>query len=113
MKKTLLNILRCLDCQGSDWNLQVGFEDAREVRQGQVQCKKCNRVYLIEDGILNGLGDAIPEEVAHEKEHAESFGYLITEKGVKHPINRETIHSFKDLFLSLPAGDGSHYFKPG
>jgi len=54
-----------------------------------------------------------PPEVAHEKEHAESHGYLKTEDGREYPINRDTINKFQDVFLSLPAGDGSRLFQPG
>ncbi|MBI3317434.1 MAG: class I SAM-dependent methyltransferase [Candidatus Omnitrophica bacterium] len=113
MKKDLLNILKCVGCGQSNWALKADLENEREIRQGEVRCLSCTRFYEIRDGVLLCLASQLPEEVAHEKEHAESFGYLITEKGEKHPINPQTIREFKDLFLSLPAGDGSHYFKPG
>jgi len=112
MKRDLLAYLRCLECRQSEWNLSVTFEDKREIREGSLECRFCRRVCKIEQGILNALG-ILPEEVAHEKEHAESFGYIITEKGEKHSINRQTITQFKDLFLKLPTGDDSHYFQPG
>ncbi len=113
MRKTLLSYLQCLQCQKSRWGLEVKLETEREIRQGRVKCLACEKSYDIEEGILNILGDHLPAEVAHEKEHAESLGYLVTEGGEKHPINRETIERFRGLFLSLPAGDGSHFFKPG
>lgn len=112
MKRDLLAFLRCLDCQQSEWNLTVNFEDQREIREGVLTCSGCRRVYKIDDGMLNALGN-LSEEVSHEKEHAESFGYLTTANGEKYSINRQTITQFKELFLKLPAGDGSHYFQPG
>ncbi len=112
MRKNLLTHLRCLDCSKSDWNLKTKLENEREVREGDLQCASCGANYVIQGGILCMLRE-LSHEVAHEKEHAESFGYLETAKGEKHPINRETIHQFRHLFLSLPAGDGSDYFKPG
>jgi SAM-dependent methyltransferase/uncharacterized protein YbaR (Trm112 family) len=113
MKQELLSILRCLQCGKSDWNMKVDLENDREMRRGTLQCSACQSAYPLEDGILNMLTQEIPVEVAHEKQHAESFGYLETETGEKCPINGETIYRFRKLFLSLPAGDGSHYFKPG
>lgn len=112
MRQSFLNLLRCPECSGEDWDLQVQVENASEVRQGSLRCKPCGRTYPIQDGILNVLGD-LPPEVSHEKEHAESFSYLVGEDGEKHPINRQTLNRFRELFLTLPAGDGSRYFQPG
>lgn len=113
MKNTFVDTLRCLDCEKSDWNLKVVEEDQREIRKGEVACQNCSRTYEIEDGILNALSENLPEEVAHEKEHSESFGYIISESGEKYPINRENIEKFKDVLLTLPTGDDRHYFQPG
>lgn len=113
MKREFLALLQCLGCSKSDWDLQASFENGVEIRSGRLLCRACQREYPIEDGILNALGERLPEEVEHEKKHAESFGYLITESGEGHPITRENIDRFRRLFLTLPAGDGSHFFKPG
>ena len=113
MKKEFADSLRCLDCKKSQWRLDIISQDTREIREGKLTCDSCGREYEIQNGILNALGAKLPEEVAHEKEHAESFGYLVTAQGEKHPINPNTIHQFSDIFLSLPAGDGSHFFQPG
>ena len=113
MKKEFIDHLLCLACTASDWDLKVKLEDEREVRDGLLHCRKCGKDYAVHQGILDVLGDHLPEEVAHEKEHAESFGYLVTEDGHKHPINAENLRTFRSLFLSLPRGDGSHFFKPG
>lgn len=112
MKKMFPDQLRCLDCSKSDWNLHAELEIAQEIRSGVLQCNSCGRNYPIENGILNALG-TLPEEVAREKEHAESFDYLTLENGEKYPISRDTFRKFPQLFLSLPAGDGSACFKPG
>ncbi|MBI3312723.1 MAG: class I SAM-dependent methyltransferase [Candidatus Omnitrophica bacterium] len=113
MKKTLPDLLRCPGCSKSQWKLDVRAEDEREIREGMLKCGACEKTFEIRNGILNTLGENLPEEVAHEKEHAESFGYLVTAEGQKHPINPETFTQFRHLFLSLPAGDGSHFFQPG
>ncbi len=112
MKKTFLDRLQCLDCHQSNWNLEILAENSREIREGKLICAGCKRNYAIADGILNALG-VLPPEVAHEKEHSESMGYIIDANGQKTPINPGTIKQYADLFLTLPAGDGSHYFKPG
>ncbi|MCB9799796.1 MAG: class I SAM-dependent methyltransferase [Candidatus Omnitrophica bacterium] len=110
MKKELLQKLQFN--QNTDWDLTVFEEDAREIRKGVLRCKGQNKEFMIEDGILNMLCD-LPPEVVHEKEHAEQFDYLVMRDGEKAPINRATIEKHKELFLSLPAGDGSSLFKPG
>ncbi len=112
MRKSLTSYLRCLDCGKSEWDLKVGFENQWEIREGLLHCLACQARYAIHEGILSMLRE-LSEEVAHEKEHAESFGYLEARGGEKYPINRETIERFRQLFLSLPAGDGSDFFKPG
>ncbi|MBI3312990.1 MAG: class I SAM-dependent methyltransferase [Candidatus Omnitrophica bacterium] len=113
MKKEILEWLRCPDCRKSDWKLEVLTENEREIREGKLKCGSCPKTLEIKGGILDVLGTELPEEVAHEKEHAEAFGYLVTAEGEKCPINRETLDRFRDLFISLPAGDGSHFFKSG
>jgi len=112
MRKHLLSYLRCLMCSKSDWDLKIDLETAQEIREGILSCRSCGFCYPLQGGILDMLGE-VPAEVAHEKEHAESSGYLETPEGEKFAINLETLHRFRRLFLSLPAGDGSPYFKPG
>ncbi|MCM8775170.1 MAG: methyltransferase domain-containing protein [Candidatus Omnitrophica bacterium] len=113
MRKKILDILRCIQCSASDWDLEILHENHEEVREGKLRCRSCHRICDISSGILNVLGDALPEEISLEKEHAESLGYLVTESGEKYLINQETIDRFRGLFLSLPAGNGSRFFKSG
>ncbi len=113
MKRNFIERLKCLDCQGRSFRLDAQVETTEEVREGQVVCTACNRSYGIHFGVLNMLPVELPEEVEHEKEHAESFDYIINESGGKWSINRETAAQHRNLFLSLPKGDDSHYFKPG
>lgn len=113
MKKELIEILKVGESAPSDWDIEIIEEDTREIRKGNLKSKATGRVFQIEKGVLNMLPEELPPEVEHEKEHAEEFDYLITDDGGKHPINQETISKFKDLFLSLPTGDGSRVFQPG
>lgn len=112
MKKELLELLICPVCRKADFKLEVLDQNKTEIRAGKIFCSHCQTGFVIEEGILNMLRD-LPDEVAHEKEHAESFSYIKAENGEQFPINRETLDRFKHLILSLPAGDGSHFFKPG
>ena len=112
MRESLLPILRCLNCSESHWDLKLHASDPREVRQGELRCLSCGTNYSINEGRLTMLSE-LSEEVAHEREHARTCGYLKTEQGEEHPIHRGTVQRFKPLFLSLPQGDGSQYFKPG
>lgn len=113
MKREFIERLKCLSCQSGRFQLKAAVETAEEVREGEVICESCRRVYPIRFGVLNMLPAQLPEEVKHEKEHAESFDYLVNETGGRWTINRETAAQHRGLFLSLPQGDGSHYFKPG
>ncbi len=54
MKKDLMNILCCPVCKG-DLDLRISKEDAAEVLEGTLHCKKCNESYPIQDGIPNLL----------------------------------------------------------
>src|SRR3990167_5957360 len=113
MQPKLLSYLQCLECRKTDWNLSAESSDHREIREGRIICKSCGKVHLIHDGILHAFVGELPEEVLREKEHAESFGYIVASSGEKRAITRETLKDHQDLFLSLPEGDGSHYFQPG
>ena len=112
MKKELLETMQCLNCRASSLELQIFNEDLREVREGGVYCKNCQVRCAISGGVLNMLPAVLSPEIIHEKEHAEEFDYIDTEEG-RYPINQETLKKFKNLFLSLPAGDGSKVFLPG
>ncbi len=49
MKRELLEILRCPVCLG-ELDLSVERED-EEIIKGTLKCKKCGRIYSIEEGI--------------------------------------------------------------
>jgi len=113
MRRSILEYLRCFDCSQSQWDVGVDCENKQEIRDAKLTCLACQREYSVKDGILDMIGEDLAPEIVREKEHAESHGYLETEDGKQYPINRETINRFKNIFLSLPAGDGSRLFQPG
>ncbi|MBN1689368.1 MAG: class I SAM-dependent methyltransferase [Candidatus Omnitrophica bacterium] len=112
MREILLECLICPRCGKQEWKIQVDSKSEYEIREGILSCLSCGRQNTITKGIVDCLGE-LSLEVAHEKNHAESLGYLVTPEGESCVINEETIQCFRNLFLSLPAGDGSAYFKPG
>lgn len=111
MKKSFLATLQCIGCKKNTWDLRILAEDAREIREAALTCTGCSRTYNVRGGMINMIGE-LPPEVAHEKEHAEAHSYLKTRDG-EYPINQDTIQKFRQVFLSLPGGDGSDLFQPG
>lgn len=112
MRETLLNILRCPECKDSSFFLKRDAEDRIEIRSGKVICRNCHYLYQIEDGIVNFLEGA-SERVLREKKAMEEDEYITDECSNKFRITDETISTFRRQFLSLPEGDGSHFFKRG
>jgi len=54
MKKDIMDIICCPTCKG-DLTLFIEKEENDDIISGTLSCKKCNYVYLIEDGIPNLL----------------------------------------------------------
>ena len=54
MKKDMIDILCCPTCKG-ELTLKVEKEEKDEIIKGSFNCKKCNCIYEIEDGIPNLL----------------------------------------------------------
>jgi SAM-dependent methyltransferase len=113
VKENLIIRLRCLACGATDWQTEITEANSAEIREGCLRCRSCGKSYPIRAGIVDFLEEKLAEEIRHEKEHAESFGYIVTSNGEKYSVNRESLQKFRSLFLSLPAGDGSHFFMPG
>jgi SAM-dependent methyltransferase len=113
VKENLIARIRCLVCGAGDWQTEVTETNPAEIREGSLRCRACGKSYPIRAGIVDFLEEKLAEEIRHEKEHAESFGYIVTSSGEKYSINHEALQKFRSLFLSLPAGDGSHFFMPG
>ncbi len=56
MFRELLPYLQCPTCSHTLLELQIVREDAGEVLEGSLVCRRCSRVTLIEDGILDAIG---------------------------------------------------------
>ncbi|MDP8230533.1 MAG: methyltransferase domain-containing protein [Candidatus Gorgyraea atricola] len=110
MKKDLLEILNCPSCTSTLFSLQQCKVDQIEVRSGSIVCQSCGASYGIESGIVNFIKDP-SQGVKQEREAMDAEEYITDDKGKRYKINEETIERFKDKFLSMPEGDGSHFFR--
>lgn len=86
MKQNLLNKIACTSCRGNDFKLEVFTENKDEIRSGKITCKKCNKIFSIEDGILN-------LNVLSEAEKREQAGWAEMAK-------REEWYSYAEKFIT-------------
>ena len=112
MRKSLLSNLKCLVCSDSSFSLAGEASSSLETLNGKLVCDKCGTSYQIEDGIVNFLKD-MNKAISREREAMDIDDYIRDEQGNKYKITEDTIQKFRDLFLSLPEGDGSYFFKQG
>lgn len=54
MKRKLLDIICCPNCKG-DLELEILKEENDEIIEGKLICKKCGKIFHIEEGIPNLL----------------------------------------------------------
>ncbi|MFC1624667.1 methyltransferase domain-containing protein, partial [Candidatus Omnitrophota bacterium] len=112
MRREFLDILRCPKCKKSFFSVRDVCENALEIDEANVLCNGCSTSYKIEDGIVDFLKDA-PKVVIAEKQAMDDEAYIKDEAGNTHRVTDETIEKFKDIFLSLPEGDDSCFFRRG
>jgi len=112
MRKDLLRVLRCPNCQGNSLSLVEKAANGLETVSGRITCEKCGASYTIIEGIIDFLGHA-DERVMRERRAMEEDEYITDEAGNKYRIADETIERFKEKFLAMPQGDGSYFFKRG
>ncbi len=112
MREALLGILRCPACNKSSFSLEGDEAGCLEIRNGRIVCKDCRAFYQIQDGIVDFLKDA-SDSVRRERKAMDDDEYITDGNGSKYCLTQETIQKFRSKFLSLPEGDGSHFFKRG
>ena len=112
MRKSLLNNLMCFGCKSSSFFLEENESSQIEVINGKLICNKCGAIYPITEGIVNFLKD-MNKAISREREAMDIDDYIKDEQGNKYKITNESIQRFKDVFFSLPEGDGSYFFKHG
>ena len=83
-----------------------------EYREGTLLCGTCNKLFPIDDGIADFLAEPSPE-ILKERKASSQEARIKTEAGDEFFINPKTIEKFSNLFMSLPKGDGSYFFKDG
>lgn len=112
MKERLLTIIRCPQCKTGSFSLENNAAGQPEVTGGRVVCRSCKAFYRIEGGIVDFLNNAT-EGVERERKAMDEDEYITDADGKKYRITDDSIRKFKTVFLSLPRGDGSHFFKKG
>lgn len=113
MKKSLIKNLKCLVCNATNqWQEDIFREEYGEYRAGRLRCDNCQASYEIKDGIIDFLINPT-EEVQKEREGAHAEVRIKLPEGKSFTINDESINKFKDIFKSLPRGDGGSFFKEG
>lgn len=112
MRKSLLDNLICLDCKSSSFSVTEEESSQLEILNGKLICNKCGASYQIRDGIVNFLRN-MNKAVSREREAMDIDDYIKDEQGNKYKITVDSIQQFRDVFFSLPEGNGSHFFKNG
>ncbi|MBU4312384.1 MAG: methyltransferase domain-containing protein [Candidatus Omnitrophica bacterium] len=112
MREALLEILRCPACKNRSFSLDENETDGFEIKSGSIVCKDCRASYPIHDGIVDFLKNA-SDSVRRERKAMDDEEYITDGNGNRYRLTEETIQRFGSKFLSLPEGDGSHFFKRG
>jgi len=112
MRKSLLDNLICLNCRNSSFSLIENESNQLEVLNGRLMCNKCGVSYQVEDGIVNCLKN-MDKAISREREAMDIEDYIQDEQGNKYKITNDNIQKFNNIFLSLPEGNGSHFFRRG
>lgn len=77
MKERVLKKIKCPECNSSNLNLTKRRENRIEVREGTIQCKKCNQKFSIKNGIIDLLfkpsEDILNEQKGWLKDHRKNF----------------------------------------
>lgn len=93
MRESTLELIRCPNCGDEVLALYPAQSDAREVREGQVTCQGCDRMYPVRDGILSLL---LPNETIER----EQIGWVQLLDPSKNPEEWTD-----DFIVSLPRVD--------
>ncbi|MBU1061331.1 MAG: methyltransferase domain-containing protein [Candidatus Omnitrophica bacterium] len=112
MRERLLKILRCTECKNNTFSLEKIEDGKLEIKNGKIVCRNCTNVYQIEDGIVSFLKNA-SSDVMRERRTMDEDEYITDGQGNRYKITSDTIEKFKKQFLSLPEGNGTHFFKRG
>jgi SAM-dependent methyltransferase len=66
VRESFASSLRCPACGRSEWRLSIRSSDAREVREGELRCERCEKRWVIERGVVDFLDpedDGLAREV--------------------------------------------------
>lgn len=112
MRASLEPFIQCPNCRHSQFENALTDLQYSEFRGGYLACASCKKKYTLKDGIADFLADPTPE-ILKESEGAHAEIRIHTKEGEKFRVDKESIQRFKNLFLSMPYGDDSYFFKEG
>ena len=112
MKTDIIKILKCPICGGRPFKIDSVTGAYNEYREGAILCDTCNYSFLLDQGVVDFLAEP-SQEIVKERKASSDEARIRTKEGDEFFINPETIERFSYLFMSLPRGDGSYFFKQG
>jgi ubiquinone/menaquinone biosynthesis C-methylase UbiE/uncharacterized protein YbaR (Trm112 family) len=91
MLKTLIDRLLCPECTVSSTTLSAldfAPDDSEHIENGVLRCEGCARLFLIEDGVLEILGDGLRDEPARYR-FEKRFEDILAKQGLLEDIRRQ------------------------
>lgn len=93
MRRQLLDLIICPNCQKNEFEISVAEENEIEIRKGDLVCIGCDNHFEIDEGILNLLTEPTEEVVSEQKGWAELVN---------------AVENTDELMLSLPDALDEH-----
>lgn len=112
MKSDFVQILKCPNCNSSDFGISTVEKKNSEIRHGCLLCRNCQVKFDIKEGIVDLLFNPPPEIINQQKSIFEADKDSKSE-GAGFEVNARNILLYRKQFLSLPEGDGSRLYKKG
>lgn len=116
MRLSIIDILKCLNCGGTDFRLTSQKHDEYEIICGKIECNNCKGIYKIQNGILDALTLIDPEvnlaRACYRESKAKGFDSKISPQkmALRSHLDtdyvKDTTINFKDLIDRVGSGKG-------
>lgn len=73
MEKGLIRLLKCIECNGTKFQLKAYSKSGDEIIEGNLICRKCRNTYTIKNGILIALPKNLDLPSKLEKESSDNY----------------------------------------